>query len=138
MGSRCAWHSFQKKSAYPFQLVGHAFEVAWHHAAWRQAQLAGQVVVVLQAGLLARAEVEVQDRAQVAPAKARVEAEPGGLLEGDPAGPRQAAPLRLAQGPGDVAEFGPLAHRPDRVDERQAGPVVPLLPEVERVREARQ
>ena len=49
-------------------------------------------------------------------------------------------PLRtaLGQGMGDVAKIDARAHSPECVDERQARPVVPLLPQVVGEGEARQ
>src|SRR5438132_9512612 len=105
------------------------------HPSPGQAQLAGQHIIVVQSRLLARAQVKVNDIAQVAPAKTGIQPEPRRFAMRDLADAGGAPAFRLAERFRDAAEFGAVAHRPEGVNERQTGPVEPLLAQVERMRE---
>src|SRR5205823_513190 len=97
-----------------------------------------ELVVVLEAGQLARAEVEGENGLEVAPAQARIEPQSRRLALGDVAGTGQATPPGLEERRLNATEVGPGPHGPEGVDEGQAGPVVPLLAEIEGELEARQ
>src|SRR6266478_1990029 len=102
------------------------------HPSLGQAQLAGQHVIMMQPRLLTCVQVEVNDIGEIAPAKAGVQPQPRRLPMGDRADLRAAPAFRFAQRFRNCTDLDSAADRPEGVNERQTGPVEPLLPQVKR------
>ena len=96
-------------------------------AAAGQAEFARQHVIVVQSGQLAQAEIETDDVRQITPTEAGIQTANAALRARQFRRCSRCRAASLRSGVQHRPKLHPFAHRPGRVNERQARPVVPFL-----------
>src|SRR5262245_35853766 len=103
-----------------------------------QPKLAGHHAEMMQSGLFARPQVELDDRLQVAAAESRVEPQMRRLTLGDIDDPLQPQPLRFVERFLDATQLHALRACQHSIHERQPCPIMPFLAEIIGMNKSRQ